>query len=854
MTAGSRIFGALLEENNGVDRAIKYFYDTNNGNLLATVNVYDGTGTVYTYDGMGRLTGVTPATYSSSTGAYTAVTNAQSVDYTYDSRNMLSTVSTDSTTYTFTYDVWGNQSSVAIGSTTLASYEYNDETGTLKKMTYGNGTVVNYTYNELDMLTRVTFTSSSGTETVAYEYEYTAMGQVHKLIDHMSGIETVYTYDGGGRLLSEVRYDSDEMVYDFTKRVSYDSEGKVSEVNRKMDYAIDASEDYFFHQNLYYYNAEGSLNRETVSVGGNGVTVNYTYDNFDRLVEKSGDNGITTSYEYREFGTNQTDLLVSSYTNTINGVDSTYTYTYDKNGNITRIVDSQWLETVYTYDDLGQLTSEEWYTSADDSIIYAYTYDNAGNITKVQPYEKNIWGTFPLSSSKAYSYTNTAWGDLLTSIDGHTITYDEIGNPLSYYSGTEESTYSYTWQGRNLMRATRGSVTYSFTYDDSGIRTSKKRNNSNTEYYYDGTQLIAEKYLERVIVYLYDSTGSPIGMKYRDAFYGYNVWDTYWFEKNIQGDIIAVYSDDGTKLISYTYDAWGNFTTQYYNNGNTSTARYNNLRYRGYYYDDDLGLYYLISRYYDSYTGRFINADSLLSNKSVLGNNMFTYCLNNPVNMADTTGELPFFIVTAAIGAVVGAIAGGVIAANNGGNIWAGIGIGAGAGALVGTGAGMVAGAALAGSITATTGAVIAGGSTLVATVGTGGVGAGVTYVANNLSQATNNLFSLAQTTSSKMQQIFEKGRAGELAANITKNHSHIASLTGTANYRVPDMLDRSAKILGEVKNYSGTISLTAQLKDFVLWSQLNGYQMYLITNSKSFTGPLQQLIDNGVIRVFPFG
>lgn len=166
----------------------------------------------------------------------------------------------------------------------------------------------------------------------------------------------------------------------------------------------------------------------------------------------------------------------------------------------------------------------------------------------------------------------------------------------------------------------------------------------------------------------------------------------------------------------------------------------------------------------------------------------------------------------------------------------------------------MAAGAALSGSITATTGAVMAGGSTLVATVGTGGLGAGATYIANNLSQAANNLAPAAQTAASKMQQVYEKGKAGELVANITKNHAHIDSLTGTAKYRIPDMLDRSARILGEVKNYSGTISLTAQLKDFALWSQLNGYQMHLYTNSTSFTGPLQQLIDNGVIQVFPIG
>ena len=222
--------------------------------------------------------------------------------------------------------------------------------------------------------------------------------------------------------------------------------------------------------------------------------------------------------------------------------------------------------------------------------------------------------------------------------------------------------------------------------------------------------------------------------------------------------------------------------------------------------------------------------------------------------MTDTTGNIPFFVITAALGAVVGAIVGGVIASQNGSDIWSGISIGAAAGALIGTGAGMLAGAALAGSITATTSAVMAGGSALVTTVSTGGVGAGVAYIANNLSQAINNLTPAVQATTRKMQDIAAKGKTGEVLSGITKNTSHIPSLTGTASYRIPDMLDHSTRILGEVKNYSGTISLTSQLRDFVLWSQLNGYQMHLYTNSTSFTGPLQQLIDADVIKVFPIG
>lgn len=248
-----------------------------------------------------------------------------------------------------------------------------------------------------------------------------------------------------------------------------------------------------------------------------------------------------------------------------------------------------------------------------------------------------------------------------------------------------------------------------------------------------------------------------------------------------------------------------------------------------------------------------MSADGLLDTGNLLGANLFAYCGNNPVILSDTAGNLPFFAITAAFGAVVGAIVGGVAAAKRGGNVWKGIGVGAAAGALIGAGVGMAAGAALAGSVTATTSAVIKGGSTLITAIGSGGLSAGGTYIANNLSQAANKLIPPAQAAANKMQNVVTKGKAGEATANIVKNYSHIESLTGTASYRIPDGLDTSMKILSEVKNYAGTLSYTNQLKDFAMWSQTNGYQMHLYTNA-TLTGPLQNAVDRGIIQLFPLG
>ena len=232
--------------------------------------------------------------------------------------------------------------------------------------------------------------------------------------------------------------------------------------------------------------------------------------------------------------------------------------------------------------------------------------------------------------------------------------------------------------------------------------------------------------------------------------------------------MIGLADANGNTVVSYTYDPWGKLLS-ISDSTSTGIGTLNPFRYRGYYYDTETGLYYVSSRYYDPEIGRWINVDSLLNQESVLGNNMFAYCLNNPANMADTTGHLPFFVVTAAIGAVIGAVAGGVVAAKNGGNVWAGIGIGAAAGALIGTGAGMAAGAALAGSITATTGSVIAGGSALVSTVATSGVGAGVSCIANNLQHAANTITSATSTAADPVKTALKQLNSSGLRPGQTE-------------------------------------------------------------------------------------
>jgi len=126
----------------------------------------------------------------------------------------------------------------------------------------------------------------------------------------------------------------------------------------------------------------------------------------------------------------------------------------------------------------------------------------------------------------------------------------------------------------------------------------------------------------------------------------------YYLEKNIQGDVIGLINTSGTRVAKYTYDAWGNLCSVTDGNGTSVAsnashiANINPLRYRGYYFDRETGLYYCQSRYYDPQVGRFINADGYIGGVGgdIRGYNLFAYCMNNPVNMNDSNGNWPNLI------------------------------------------------------------------------------------------------------------------------------------------------------------------------------------------------------------------
>ena len=167
------------------------------------------------------------------------------------------------------------------------------------------------------------------------------------------------------------------------------------------------------------------------------------------------------------------------------------------------------------------------------------------------------------------------------------------------------------------------------------------RNGSTAKYTYLGDTLTDMQWVEvdgsvSSFHFTYDATG-PMSM----TFYG----TEYFYLKNAQGDVTGLVDSSGTQVVAYTYDAWGNILST--TGSMAGSLGYTNpFRYRSYFYDTETGLYYLGSRYYNPETGRFINADNLISGSKngVSGNNVFSYCGNNPINKVDASGHWPQFI------------------------------------------------------------------------------------------------------------------------------------------------------------------------------------------------------------------
>ena len=584
-------------------------------------------GKKYVYDDVGNLKEI-----RESTGDFNKL-----VEYTYDSQNQLTSEAYYKSgeaeayiTYNYTYDTAGNLLTVSQkkGNTTtlLQTYTYGDAQWH-DLLTAVNGQAITYdaSGNPLSyggwsfgwqngrQLKTASKTSDGKTETLEYAYD-------------ADGIRTSKTYT----------VETFTQLPDYT--VTFQADGATVKTMTVEDGYTLKDSDYPAVPTKTGYTGEWV--KYTSAVHSNvTVSATYTKDVVTYTVTFVAD-GVTVKTMTVEDGYTLKDFdypTVPSKTG-YNGMWKKYTSAIHKNVTVYAIYRA--LTTAkHTVKFVARLEVVKTMTVSDGYTLQSSDYPTV-------PPREGYRGTWERYSSPVYEdiTINAVYHKLGDIIPTQPTDPDEImsggeGEPVEADVPAEDETVSP--QGMHVTGTQ--TVTHEYlTLNGKVARETIKTNNS----------------LTAVLDFVYDESGKPFALKYSTNGTSFQ---TYYYVLNLQGDVVKLIhyipGFEYESVATYEYDAWGNILSS-----SGKLAEINPLRYRGYYYDNETGFYYLQSRYYNPAIHRWINSDSLIGQaENIQGTNLFSYCFNNPVNMTDSTGNWPklstIFAAVAVAAVAVAAVA-----------------------------------------------------------------------------------------------------------------------------------------------------------------------------------------------------
>ena len=633
--------------------------------------------------------------------------NSYHVDFNYADDLITQIKLNNKTTYSYDYDYENMVNTVKVNGT-LYSYNKlereNNKISVIEKI--GSHFERKYVYNLEEKLTAIYENDNLKTSCFNNDYGQTAMFK--EIIDDDTNIIKRYYYFNDDR----------EKV----KTISYSGFYTLSVTNQKFNY-IDCSQsssvvlggETYSYKYTYNNNLEKILTK--IEYPNTIHTIDYNgFGNIEKQTTTKGSLNITNSYVYQNVTSVDDKIRTSNYVESVaqvtkyNGEEKSNSYiihSYNPNGTIA-FMNIGGETYSFTYDLFGRLKKE---ISSYSGITKEYTYDNNGNVTYIT--ETDASNQVKVTQQ---SFNNANKLQSINYQDGSfvEITYDEIGNPILISknglcgsgTGFETENISLTYEKGNRLSTYGNNI--SFKYDLSGMRISKLVGNELHKYYIHNGNILREEVTNSItgsVIYTldfyYDETG-VCSFKHNNTM--------YYYQKDLTGSIIGVYNDFGSIVAKYRYDAWGNHKVYDQLNQeislNTFIGNVNPFRFKSYYFDRETGLFWLSSRYYSPELCRFISPDSVeyLDPRSINGLNLYAYCNNDPINKYDPSGHFAIsltmlgLIIGAAIGATVGGIAAYNIAKDQGAEGWelfgwtmAGIvgggivggALGAGAGALV---------------------------------------------------------------------------------------------------------------------------------------------------------------------------
>lgn len=640
-----------IDETYGYDNLgnLNYFFDNKNAysyvnNILGNTNQVVRNGTIISNNEYDVDLKTFKRTYM--------VNNASTLEnkVLYNSDNSIDQITNNNLNYDYEYDEYGRLKNVKLNNVNIVTYDYsvslnyyeiivtlND--GQKSKCTYDKygrlicyyeyntenlefEEYVKYVYKEYDGLA---FSDSKVDykELLEYEYRqvyhYNILGEIEMIEDLLYDIVTT-KFNADEYHSEEEKYNYSRKLINFTTepvKITEDLYSKFEVNNKQLD------------KKELEWKKEVNDNVEIKYE----VTEANEYDGINRRVNNeilSGDILYKKSYNYYFANNSETNYIQSEVFKKGNAINvgnlptiSTTTYEYT-NDLICKVTKDDYVET-YSYDSLDRISS---YSKTEDGTTKTqnFSYDDNGNI---------------YIDGRNMQYN----GQRLTSYNGLSIAYDNNGNITSIGTNT------LSFEKNRLIEYNKGNTNVTFSYDPEGKRTSKTVNNTSRRlYYYENNRLIRERIEDLInntnkdIYYLYGVNGL-IGFIYDDV--------KYIYKRNIFGDVEEILNPTGDVVAKYDYDVFGYPTITL---DTIFIASLNPIRYRGYYYDDETGLFWCNSRYYNPEWGRWISPDSIeyLDPSSINGLNLYAYCGNDPVNYTDRSGHSPDSVWKTLLGVAVG--------------------------------------------------------------------------------------------------------------------------------------------------------------------------------------------------------
>ena len=503
-------------------------------------------------------------------------------------------------THKYEYDV-DNKNTVYIDALNRRIENTYDENANKIKTTMPNGSILESVYDTAD---RVIGEKRNGKDSFTFERDQN--GQVTKVKDHVNGVERTKTYDKADRVTSATDSRGGKVDWAYHDKANSKTEKLKEQTVTQGGYTNKVS---------YDYNALD----QNIRVTDGSQTYRFDYDDQGNVRTYTAGNGSGSTFNY-DHANKIKDLVVG----TSNSILLSERYEYDQSGNRTKIKHEgaggkvTETETNFVYDPINQLLNE----ALPNGTTKSYTYDGFGNRTSVKVVENG-------KETKSIAATFNE-GNQLVKFGNESLTYDANGNR------TSDGKYKYTWNENDqivsITKQGESNVFATYKYDENNRRIEKSVNGQVTRYFYDGDSInpLYETDGSGTVLrqYVYSTSGTRLAMKSKGQ--------TLYYHYNPRGDVVAMTDQNREVVATYEYDAWGNVVKS----DTKGIAVDNPFGYAGYMYDKEIGMYYLIARYYNPEHGVFLSVDpDPGDNDDPVTQNGYTYGDNNPVMMVDPDGH-----------------------------------------------------------------------------------------------------------------------------------------------------------------------------------------------------------------------